>query len=419
MDNKNGTRGIGRSYAVIIIFVVIQTLIVSVVFYGITRKYASTINVNTYKSALDSRLSVIYCTYNSGKTNFSFLWELKNIFSSLTGIDSNNPISILNQKNPAIKKYYPIYLSNLKPPEEEDHIDKPGDPDIDYTGEKYVVFRCSENNALSISYEVDDTYHDESSIEYNGEDDGTYAKGSVVIKNGSGLNIDIEKIINQPFYKKFDGSGGPQILIYHTHTTEGYIRNLQEFDDKSVSSFSTDNTRNVVRAGHELDVLLSGQYGFKTIHNSTQHHYPSSQAYSNSLKTIQNVVKGNPSVKLSIDIHRDGLSLDQGKLRLTQKVNGKDCAKIMFVVGTDATGSNPGWEDNLRLAILLQEKLETIAPGLTRHISIRSGRYNQQVCENALLMEFGGDGNTIDEIKESCKYVAEAMNYVLGDAKTK
>lgn len=407
------TSGIRKSTTIITFILFCQIILVSVVFHGIAQNYASSIDVVNYKKVMNSSLPFIDCIYNSGKVNFSFVWEFRNITSSLTGVDTNNPLSILNLKSPSLSNYYPIFLSNQDQIEDDlPPVTKPSD--IDYTGEKYIVHRSAENNALSISYELGDDYHVESSIEYS-ENNISYAKGTVVIKNGSCLNIDIEKIIKEPFYNKFVGTSGPQILIYHTHTTEGYITKLTDLHNDNVTSFSTSNDRNVVRAGHELDKLLTEKYGFETIHNSSQHHYPSSQAYNNSLKTIKNIIQGNPSIKLTIDIHRDGLAKGQGKLRLVQKVNGKDCAKIMFVVGTDETSMNPRWHDNLRLAILLQERLETIAPGICRHISIRSGRYNQHVAENGLLIELGGDGNTIDEVKESCKYLADAINYVLGE----
>jgi len=402
-----------KSMALVIILLASLMVVLLYIFQGVAFSSASMVNTVIYKRVMDCSLPFIDCVYNSGKMNFSFLHELKSFSSWLTGVNTEDPLSIININNPLLHQYYPIFLDNRQHGEEELPVpSKPGD--VDPTGEKYVVHRATGNNALSISYELDDDYHVESSIEYP-ESNVLYARGSVLIKNGSGLAIDIDKIISEPFYNKFVGISGPQILIYHTHTTEAYITKLSDLDNDKVPSNTTSTDRNVVRAGHELDKLLTEKYGFKTIHNSSQHHYPSSQAYSNSLKTLKNIIQGNPSIKLSIDIHRDGLAKGQGKLRLVQKVNGKDCAKIMFVVGTDENAYNPRWQDNLRLAILLQERLETIAPGICRHISIRSGRYNQHVAENALLIEIGGDGNTIDEVKESCKYLAEAIYYVLGE----
>lgn len=409
MYTNERTRSLSKSFIILVVFTILEVILLSVVFYGLTQKYASSVNVNSYKKILNNSIPLIDNTYNSGKIKFSFGGELGNFITVVTGVNSSDPYDIINFKNPMMKYYYPIFLSNQYHEQDKENPDE----SADNSGEKYIIHRSEGNNALSISYVVDDIDHNESSIEHENENP-SYAKGDVVIKNGSGLKIDLGKIISEPFNNKFIDSPGAQILLYHTHTTESYIKSIADFDDKSVTSFSTDKGKNVVRAGHELDKILTTEYNFKTIHNSSQHHYPSNKAYDNSRKTVQNIISGNPSVKLSIDIHRDGLSKEQGKLRLTQEVNGKDCAKLMFVVGTDENRSNPRWEDNLRLAILLQERLEQTAPGITRHISIRSGAYNQDIAENALLIEFGGDGNTLEEVSESCKYLAEAIDYVLG-----
>ena len=117
---------------------------------------------------------------------------------------------------------------------------------------------------------------------------------------------------------------------------------------------------------------------------------------------------------MTIDTHRDGLAIGEGKLRVVKNINGVGCAQLMFVVGTNETSSNPNWEDNLRLALTLAQKLEEIAPGIMRYVSIRSSRYNQHIAENGLLVEFGGDGNTVSEVTASAKYLAQAIDAVMG-----
>ena len=50
-------------------------------------------------------------------------------------------------------------------------------------------------------------------------------------------------------------------------------------------------------------------------------------AYSNSLPEITEIIEKNPSIKVVIDLHRDGVT---GAKRLVTEINGKPTAKIMF-----------------------------------------------------------------------------------------
>jgi len=158
---------------------------------------------------------------------------------------------------------------------------------------------------------------------------------------------------------------------------------------------------------------LRKKYGIEVIHNATVHNHPSDTgAYGRSLNTAANILKSYPSIKIVLDIHRDGLG--EGKLRVATKINNKDAAKIMFVVGTDGTGlEHPNWRENLKLAIKLQQKLNEKYPGITRPIYISRNRYNQHLTNGSLIVEIGG--NTINECLESTKYLAEVLNDVINN----
>ena len=60
--------------------------------------------------------------------------------------------------------------------------------------------------------------------------DGT-AVGNCCVKNKTGLDFDFESFLNAPLtFKTEKNSKQPQVLIYHTHTTEAYL-------DESVDYF--------------------------------------------------------------------------------------------------------------------------------------------------------------------------------------
>lgn len=236
----------------------------------------------------------------------------------------------------------------------------------------------------------------------------------IIIQNMTKLSIDVDALLKESLNIEFNRSG-PKIMIFHTHTTESFIKKLDDLNKKDVPNWSLDPQESVVRVGHELAETLRKKYGYDVVHNGTVHDYPNyDRSYNNAYVTLNNYLKSYPSIKMIFDIHRDGLSQSQPKLRLTTKIDGKDVAKIMFVVGTNAKRSDhPNWKENLKLAMKLQENLNRQHPGLARHIYISNNVYNQNLATGSLIIEIGGDGNLLSECLESVKYLAKAINEVI------
>lgn len=256
----------------------------------------------------------------------------------------------------------------------------------------------------SITYEQEDEIEDESDL---------VALDKIVLRNFTKHKIDIAKLLQKPI--KFDFSKkGPKVLIYQTHTTESYVLKESDLGKKGVPSFNTNPKYNVVRIGEELARNLK-KYGIDTLHNGTVHDKKHDAAYGASLKTLQSYMKSYPSIQLAIDIHRDAIDPEKPKLRAVKQINGRNAAQIMFVMGTGELLPNPHWEENLKLAVKLQQKLNEKYPGLTRPLWVTRKRYNQHVSKNALLIEIGGDGNLLSECLESTKYLAEALNDIMNE----
>jgi stage II sporulation protein P len=259
----------------------------------------------------------------------------------------------------------------------------------------------------SIAYEVEDEDDEEKS--------DTVAADKIVIRNFTKHNIDIAKLLSEPIKLEFSRKG-PKVLVYHTHTTESYVIKESDLGKKGVPSFSSDPRYNVVRVGEELARYLK-KYGIDTLHNGTVHDKVRDAAYGVSINTLNSYKKSYPSIRVFIDVHRDGLAADKPKLRLTKKINGKEAAQIMFVVGTDGMLPHPGWKENLKFVLRLQQKLNEKYPGLARPIWVVGKRYNQQISNQAILVEIGGDGNLLGECLESAKYLAEVLNDVMMEGK--
>ena len=211
-------------------------------------------------------------------------------------------------------------------------------------------------------------------------------------------------------------SDKPTVLIYHTHATEAYFPTKEHTYTPSSKWRTHDNSMNVVAVGERLCALLKEEYGITAIHDTTDHEPPKlSTAYSRSLITMQKYKKEYPSLELFIDLHRDSYGRDPEKAADYITVNGKESARIMFVVGTGegATGAGfdemPDFQSNFALAKAISEYLSSIHPELARNIRVKVGRYNQHVSSHCLLAEIGHNANTLEQAMNAVEFLAEAI----------
>lgn len=217
--------------------------------------------------------------------------------------------------------------------------------------------------------------------------------------------VDIDTLLAKDMAITTD-SGGPQILIYHTHSQE-------TFSD----SVPGDPATSIVGAGEHLAKLLEG-YGFMVIHETGEYDIESrSTAYSNIQPVLEQYLAEYPSLQVMIDLHRD--EVKEGKL--VTEVDGKQMARFMFFNGLSYLNSvgditylgNPNKEDNLAFAFQLQYLSEQYFPGLARRIYLKGYRYNLHYLPKSLLIELGAQTNTCDEIFNACEPLAEIIARVL------
>ena len=110
---------------------------------------------------------------------------------------------------------------------------------------------------------------------------------------------------------------------------------------------------------------------------------------------------------------------ESGKVKPTFKIKGNKAAQIMVITGCDKDGSIgfPDWEQNLRFALKVQKKCETMFPGLTRPMFLGKVRYNLNLTHGSILVEVGSDVNTLDEAIYSGTLFGEALAHVLKELK--
>ena len=97
------------------------------------------------------------------------------------------------------------------------------------------------------------------------------------------------------------------------------------------------------------------------------------------------------------------------------QLEGEKSAQVMLVMGSNDNGlPHDLWRENLTLAVHLQRQLNEDWPTLARPISLRSGRYNQQLTTGSILVEVGSHGNTLQEALAAARYFAQSAAQVLG-----
>lgn len=126
-----------------------------------------------------------------------------------------------------------------------------------------------------------------------------------------------------------------------------------------------------------------------------------------SRQTVVAAMKQNRDLQYFIDIHRDA----HRRQHTTTTINGVDYARVAFIVG----GENAEYEKNLQLATELHHLLQKKYPGLSRGVIKKQGagtdgKFNQDLSENAILVEFGGVDNTFAELFRSAAAFADVFS---------
>lgn len=230
--------------------------------------------------------------------------------------------------------------------------------------------------------------------------------------NQEELNID--SLMGKDLTLKQDNSA-PQILIYHSHSQEGFA-----------DSQDGDPSTSVLAVGDYLEQILTEQYGYQVIHlkdtfDIVDGQIDRSAAYDYALEKVEQVLEENPTIEVVIDLHRDGVPED---VHLATEINGKSTAQIMFFNGLSKSKTNgpidylynPYISDNLAFSFRLEYEAAQYYPDLTRCVYLKCYRYNLHVRPKSLLLEVGAQTNTFQEAKNAMEPFAVILNKVLKGA---
>lgn len=201
----------------------------------------------------------------------------------------------------------------------------------------------------------------------------------------------------------------PLVYIYSTHDTEGYatsylnVYNIKP-DVKIGSMYLKEKLNDlgvntIVENRKISDILKANEWAYR-------YSYKASRIY------LEDTYKNNPTLKYFIDFHRDS----SVKSRTTTTIDGKDYAKVMFLIGLE----HDNYQANLDLATKINDKIKAKYPTLTRGIYKKSGPgvngiYNQDFNENCLLIEMGGQYNNILEVSNTIDILSKIIYEVINE----
>ena len=206
--------------------------------------------------------------------------------------------------------------------------------------------------------------------------------------------------IYNPDLKKTLNDSKPEVLIYHTHTSENYDANCPD---------SLNEETNVVGVGDVLENELRDNYGISVIHDKTNHCKSYDDSYKRSSETVDYYLNKYGDFKIIIDLHRDSV---EDKAATTTEVYGMSASRIMFVNAKNSTR----YEKNKELTEKIFNKTDELFPGLTRKIfTYNRGKnaFNQSKSDGCVLFEIGSHTNTPEESKVTAQCMARVIAEIL------
>lgn len=218
-------------------------------------------------------------------------------------------------------------------------------------------------------------------------------KETTILDNNIIINKNNSSFVN--LIKKDDY----KVYIYNTHDEESYSNKGFELYNttptvKLASYMLKDELKNL-----GINALVEERPVIKEIKKQGLPYYYS---YDISNKYCKEIKEKYPSIIYFIDLHRDGID----KSLSTVTINDKAYAKMMFLLGMNHDDANK----NLEVVTKLNNYLNDNYKGLMRNIYKRNDiTYYQYFDSHNFIIEVGGQDNTYQEVYNSVKALAKAL----------
>lgn len=205
----------------------------------------------------------------------------------------------------------------------------------------------------------------------------------------------------------------PLIYIYNSHQGEEYsykyledyniVPNVLIADSMLKDKLESIGIKTVIEEANILEYMKN---------NNLNH----AGSYIASRVFLESAINKYPSVRLFIDLHRDAAPHNA----TTVNIDGKECAKILFVIGLEYDT----YQNNLEIVTKINNIILEKYPSLTRGIMKKEGYgvngvYNQDLKENVILIEIGGNENNIEEVNNTLDLVAHVIGEYINEKEEK
>ena len=202
---------------------------------------------------------------------------------------------------------------------------------------------------------------------------------------------------------KNDDNASIKIYIYSTHQKEEYKKDYME-------------DYNVVPGVYLASLLIQEKLNDINVKTEVmkdditaylnKNNLDYSRSYDASRYYLKPIVENNKDIKLFIDLHRDAAP----KSVTTTIIDDKSYARVMFVIGQEYNT----YKENLQVANRINDKIKNLYPNLTRGILQKSGYgvngvYNQDLKNNIILIELGGNENNIEEVSNTVDILVKIL----------
>jgi len=209
---------------------------------------------------------------------------------------------------------------------------------------------------------------------------------------------------DKPEIKYYQALEDYQVVLYCTHSAETYIPDS--------GKAHCDGERGLVNNVASVISTQLQSAGMQADFIDSIHDYPDyDKSYTNSRETVKKILNSQNKLLAVFDVHRD--SIPGKETADTINVRGEKAARILIIVGTDERKEHPHWKNNLAFAESLYDKGEEMYPGLIKGVRTKSGTYNQEFFDHALLLEVGSDYNSFAEAKYAGELFAQILLEVL------
>lgn len=210
--------------------------------------------------------------------------------------------------------------------------------------------------------------------------------------------------------------GKQVVFLYNSHNRESFLPHLpKETDTNSAYHKEVNITKVSERIAQKLEQNGIGSQVDNTDIMQVLHEndWKYKKSYDASRPVVKEAIANNKDIQYIFDIHRDSLPRD----KTVKKIGDKNYSTILFVIGAE----HKNYEKNLSLATELHYAIDEKYPGLSKGVITKEGAnsngiYNQDLSENAILMEIGGYENTLKEMYRSADVVAEIFSNMYWEA---